>query len=103
PNISTPSAFRLHHTPAPVISTLSLHDALPLSGPLAAPGAAGGGSAAGGRSAAGLAHRARLPRPLRVVPGQAGLHARQPRPAPPRDRKSTRLNSSHVKISYAFF
>src|SRR5690606_39388841 len=24
-------------------------------------------------------------------------------PAPPRDRKSTRLNSSHVKISYAVF
>src|SRR5439155_16527987 len=25
------------------------------------------------------------------------------RPAPPRDRKSTRLNSSHVAISYAVF
>src|SRR5690606_39580754 len=25
------------------------------------------------------------------------------RPGPPRDRKSTRLNSSHVKISYAVF
>src|SRR5436309_9381770 len=25
------------------------------------------------------------------------------RPAPPRDRKSTRLNSSHVKSSYAVF
>src|SRR3712207_7815052 len=31
--------------------------------------------------------------------------ARRPRPAPrrPRDRKSTRLNSSHANISYAVF
>src|SRR5690606_40364148 len=32
--------------------------------------------------------------------GQAG-HMRHP--VPPQDRKSTRLNSSHVKISYAVF
>src|SRR3712207_7998397 len=28
---------------------------------------------------------------------------RPPRPQPPRDRKSTRLNSSHANISYAVF
>src|SRR5690606_40055981 len=40
--------------------------------------------------------------------GEAGGHlgphvARQPEPVLGRDRKSTRLNSSHVKISYAVF
>src|SRR5215475_15266968 len=30
-------------------------------------------------------------------------HGERRRPHPPRDRKSTRLNSSHVKISYAVF
>src|SRR5690625_7935864 len=64
------------------IYTLSLHDALPISQP-----------APGGRD---------LPRP-------AGGGGRQPgRAAPPgggagQDRKSTRLNSSHVAISYAVF
>src|SRR5215813_15204350 len=32
-----------------------------------------------------------------------GRRARRRRPAPARDRKSTRLNSSHVRISYAVF
>src|SRR5690606_41659431 len=32
-----------------------------------------------------------------------GRCGRRPHPAPPADRKSTRLNSSHVKISYAVF
>src|SRR5215475_15250316 len=35
----------------------------------------------------------------RRAPGRAGPH----RAPPHRDRKSTRLNSSHVKISYAVF
>src|SRR3712207_7504209 len=34
--------------------------------------------------------------------GRAGAGARR-RPAPGRDRKSTRLNSSHANISYAVF
>src|SRR5690606_41952828 len=58
-------------------------------------------------------------RPARAGQGRARRdhHQRGPRPAPPgggaagpvpgqagdRDRKSTRLNSSHVKISYAVF
>src|SRR5690606_20440201 len=37
-----------------------------------------------------------LPLNLAFVPGLLALHSRQ-------DRKSTRLNSSHVKISYAVF
>src|SRR2546427_8551046 len=38
---------------------------------------------------------------LRSVP--AGEAARRPAPQPLRDRKSTRLNSSHSQISYAVF
>src|SRR5690606_40597848 len=36
-----------------------------------------------------------------VVGHDVGGHAICPRPLPAPDRKSTRLNSSHVKISYA--
>src|SRR5690554_7621398 len=45
--------------------------------------------------------------PLRLADGGAGarLHHARPEDArvPARDRKSTRLNSSHVRISYAVF
>src|SRR2546430_3804738 len=62
----------------PRSTPLSLHDALPISPPRAALGAG---------------------------PGLARGHG--PRPGasavPPRDRKSTRLNSSHSQISYAVF
>src|SRR5436305_4776107 len=70
------------------IYTLSLHDALPISGPAGALLAPGLGPAAGdacpvlrrGGAEAGV--------------GAGGLEG---------DRKSTRLNSSHVRISYAVF
>src|SRR5207249_9599284 len=98
----------------PELYTLSLHDALPISAPDGADAVAGrdrdaareaGNDTVGRqRQATGLrhhddggAHRARRG----VVPG--------PRPRPdaedrqPGDRKSTRLNSSHVSISYAVF
>src|SRR5699024_12578538 len=40
----------------------------------------------------------------RLAPaGRRGHRRRISRPDPPRDRKSTRLNSSHVSISYAVF
>src|SRR5207249_9224591 len=81
------------------IYTLSLHDALPIS-----PGARGG---------------VRAPRSLRARPFQNSWRSRSPwepetpetdsrfarslRCSAPRDRKSTRLNSSHVSISYAVF
>src|SRR5690606_41791726 len=89
-------------------TTLSLHDALPISHPSGSgrepapqqPGGDRGGSEVGGQ--AEHAHQ-RLPafmalrvaRPQRVRPRR--LQAAR------RDRKSTRLNSSHVKISYAVF
>src|SRR6266571_6364352 len=66
--------FFFNDTATTEIYTLSLHDALPISCP-ASP--APGGSAAGRRRS---------------------LRARRPG-----DRKSTRLNSSHMSISYAVF
>src|SRR5207249_11315759 len=69
-------SFFYNATPPTELYTLSLHDALPIS-------------ASGRRAVAG------------------GLRARRSRARPvqrrARDRKSTRLNSSHVSISYAVF
>src|SRR5215469_18475003 len=71
-----PSFFFFNDTATTEIYTLSLHDALPTS-----------------------ADRKRPDRPR-----PQGLRHRHPRLLrQPRDRKSTRLNSSHVEISYAVF
>src|SRR5207249_8998620 len=94
--------------------TLSLHDALPIYSHDARP--LRGGERRGGAARAGRARRYHVApgafscsvRPLRVLllaapvrspqdPG--GLRDRAGLP----DRKSTRLNSSHVSISYAVF
>src|SRR5690606_41765627 len=71
------------------IYTLSLHDALPICADVRLQ--------ARGVRRLGHVHRARR-RGVRAV-------VRRPRPDLPvlQDRKSTRLNSSHVKISYAVF
>src|SRR5439155_24194660 len=77
-------SFFFFNDPAPTkIYTLSLHDALPIFivGLIL-------GCFAGNYRNAGRLHRAH------------GLQDRRPRPE---DRKSTRLNSSHVAISYAVF
>src|SRR5207302_11048741 len=75
--------FFFFNDPAPTeIYTLSLHDALPIF-------PAGRGVRAGRRGRAG-----------RPADGRRAPHAGAVRQA---DRKSTRLNSSHVKISYAVF
>src|SRR5690606_39679786 len=95
-------------TPSAQTSTLPLHDALPiyrrqrfLPG-LGAPGAAPDRTEETQLGTGQLPHGTpRLPAPGKLV-----------RPVPPHlrtlrthleDRKSTRLNSSHVKISYAVF
>src|SRR5256885_6407448 len=83
--------FFFNDTAPTEIYTLSLHDALPISGR---------GSAA-----------ARHDEPRRGVLYSAERSAGQPRepvllqpqPLQPEDRKSTRLNSSHLVISYAVF
>src|SRR5690606_41375160 len=81
------TSFSFNHTAAPELYTLSLHDALPISVP---------------KKYWDLYDEDKLPLPT---------VATRPEGAPPYavkygteiDRKSTRLNSSHVKISYAVF
>src|SRR5690348_17999368 len=90
-------AFFLFNDTAPTeIYTLSLHDALPISDL--------DDRAAGARHARGLHGPG-----VRSRPDQhdRARHPRDRRDLPPpgaaRDRKSTRLNSSHPSISYAVF
>src|SRR5690606_42103016 len=97
--------FSLNDPSTSEIFTLSLHDALPIFSELLLPGAA--------CLAAGLVFRrqrhcccplpglAALPAGQSAASGLSALAAAR-HPAD-RDRKSTRLNSSHVKISYAVF
>src|SRR5437870_12797061 len=87
PHITYTSFLFLYTDPATTQTyTLSLHDALPISG---AHPPRGEGSRV----------RDRRDRPL--GPSRLGVRAERDRPSP--DRKSTRLNSSHVAISYAVF
>src|SRR5690606_39707311 len=89
----------LSHPATSSSSALSLHDALPIS----ARCASGRGS-----SRACPAHRWKCP--PRASIGSGSRARTRPTPvarahaaSPSSDRKSTRLNSSHVKISYAVF
>src|SRR2546426_8865885 len=74
--------FFFNDTATTEIYTLSLHDALPISGPCRGP---------------------RGRRPRRRAPRARGRTRARRRWRPARDRKSTRLNSSHLVISYAVF
>src|SRR5438045_4927772 len=77
--VSWSSIFFFTDTSTTEIYTLSLHDALPIS--------------------AWCCHTRRGP-----GPGPGAARAPPSRPGPcRRDRKSTRLNSSHLGISYAVF
>src|SRR3712207_7814158 len=82
--------FFFNDTATTEIYTLSLHDALPIYAhpPVALE-----------RRQAAVLRRAGLRRSLRHRPL---VHRRHPE-ARARDRKSTRLNSSHANISYAVF
>src|SRR5438445_13815613 len=71
--------YFFNHPPPSKIYTLSLHDALPIS-PRHVPSC-----------------------PACAALDRIGLPARRPRLTRGRDRKSTRLNSSHANISYAVF
>src|SRR5207249_11014944 len=82
----------------PALPTLSLHDALPIC--------ARRGLRPSRRAARGPGSRARreVATGARCGGGGPNHAARDPGPrAARRDRKSTRLNSSHVSISYAVF
>src|SRR5690606_41835699 len=79
------TVFFLNDTASTEFYTLSLHDALPIS---AAP------------------VKLKTAMALARSPGSVNSVTRMPRPTADviaLDRKSTRLNSSHVKISYAVF
>src|SRR5690554_7981214 len=89
--------FFFNDTATTEIYTLSLHDALPIlassphtAGAISTLPATGGGSSA--RVSSTTAAPMLLPTRKRGVLGWRAL-----------DRKSTRLNSSHVRISYAVF
>src|SRR5438477_9826364 len=92
------SFFVFTTTAATKIYTLSLHDALPI---LAA--RLDGGDDLGGKSAAEL----RVPILVYIFHPSASrppsLASATPARLGGRDRKSTRLNSSHMSISYAVF
>src|SRR5690349_24550451 len=77
--------FFFHDTATTEIYTLSLHDALPIS-------------ARGRRPTCGPPHRSH---PRRAGRGRPPFRTSGRRRGA--DRKSTRLNSSHVEISYAVF
>src|SRR5690349_22811256 len=77
------------------IYTLSLHDALPISPAATAP------AARNGRPATRLA--ARKVSSSRMLASVRTPAKRLRGSLPSKDRKSTRLNSSHVEISYAVF
>src|SRR3712207_8285524 len=86
--------FVFNDTATTEIYTLSLHDALPIWRDPPCAGTAREGAPA----LVGLRAGAR-PQPACAT----GRRRPGPRQAPPRDRKSTRLNSSHANISYAVF
>src|SRR2546422_3331582 len=92
--------FFFNDTATTEIYTLSLHDALPISRVL-------GGSASPGHG--GRAHsvdrrrRAAVRRRRRPAVRAVALRCHRARADAARDRKSTRLNSSHGYISYAVF
>src|SRR5690606_40529825 len=92
----------------PLTFPLSLHDALPIC--LVSPYKQGGVAMQGVQQQpliGDAATRSRAVLPVRVFwlpPRQTHLDRLKLHPLlQPRDRKSTRLNSSHVKISYAVF
>src|SRR3712207_7188180 len=91
----TPVLFFFNDTATTEIYTLSLHDALPIYGREAC-----GDQLGRGVRGQGLDHRlgetAAVEEALRAVAGRGDDPYR-------RDRKSTRLNSSHANISYAVF
>src|SRR5699024_12692803 len=101
PNVRHSFPLFLNFPAPPACCTPSLHDALPICPPVVRRSPRGSDrrlpAAPGGPRLP-----APGPRPARA--GQLLLRPGHPGPLPhPPDRKSTRLNSSHVSISYAVF
>src|SRR5690606_42100043 len=95
----------LYPAPPPTeLYTLSLHDALPICAVARPRRRRRSGAPAGYRRASPVARRQRSARNRRRADRDREAAIETPTAAPRReDRKSTRLNSSHVKISYAVF
>src|SRR5690606_41627636 len=91
------SLFLLHDTASPEFYTLSLHDALPIWSPACARGR---GSS---RPRSARSGTTRGCCGSSATPPSCSCCCARPCTCTSRDRKSTRLNSSHVKISYAVF
>src|SRR3712207_7872867 len=92
--------FFFNDTATTEIYTLSLHDALPICATCRRTPVSGTGSDAGAK------HRSVARNHSQQTEGDRGdcRQRRRAHPASlPRDRKSTRLNSSHANISYAVF
>src|SRR2546426_12708072 len=83
--------FFFNDTATTEIYTLSLHDALPISDPTPPP------------ASSPRAPRAGSPPPRIRRTGRLRLPSSRGSPRHAADRKSTRLNSSHLVISYAVF
>src|SRR5439155_25713046 len=95
--------YFFHDTPTPELYTLSLHDALPISGTDVHP--AGWSLLALNDIRAILLDIEGTTTPIAFVHQVLFPYARARETTPDErtDRKSTRLNSSHVAISYAVF
>src|SRR2546430_10771352 len=92
--------FFFNDTATTEIYTLSLHDALPIYPP--GPGLPGRRRRGGGRRPPD-SRRSRTPPPGGPARGSSLPRRRRHSGSCGRDRKSTRLNSSHSQISYAVF
>src|SRR5690606_42161379 len=93
--LTRPLAFFLASSPPHAVPAPSLHAALPISADR--PGRAPVAAVRGQRRGARLGWRGGGRRPRGAGQPQPAVHRRA------LDRKSTRLNSSHVKNSYAVF
>src|SRR5205814_9835593 len=82
----------------PLLYPLSLHDALPISSGTASVSMTSGMNCAG----VDCGWRPSITRPFHRTKSVSAPASRRTTPAPT-DRKSTRLNSSHLGISYAVF
>src|SRR5204863_10009931 len=100
--ISPPTSFSYsQHTPTAAFSTLSLHDALPIWYVRPSPGT--NSSALAPRSESSLLEPCAPVLRATSRPSSQATIARWYSGRSGGDRKSTRLNSSHVEISYAVF
>src|SRR5207249_11904310 len=97
PYLTRLTFFFYNATATTYIYTLSLHDALPISRPVCG---RAGRVRAGNHRHDGARREALM---AGLLGGGGGLRGHGELPLNAEDRKSTRLNSSHVSISYAVF